>query len=203
MRHLKIFLKFILIIFVIIVFAMGCRDNYDLIDVEKLEAEELELLDRFYKSKLFEDSILSKALSIDGQGKDTLDLRKSIKLFSAVTYRSGYEDTASVGRVVGFRYDFYALDTDDNGEPALYLWFSNRTAHEPDYYTVGNVSSSTLSTCYGIDLAIRNMCLFDSCRIVIPSALGAQTMMNSPSFTVYDMYKTIVAYIEVSYLPRN
>ena len=204
---MKKFLKYIIIIFTITVLAVCCRDNYDFIDVEKLQEEELKLLERFYESELFQDSIIKKALPLAGNAKgiDTLDLRETDRLFWARTYRSEiYEDSIKIGQTVGFRYTFYVLDTNADGEPALYLWFTNTTVHEPEVYTAGDFTSSSATICYGIDLGIRNMFLFDKCRMVIPSSIGAQTMFsNSSSFSIYDLYKTIIADIEVTYLPRN
>jgi hypothetical protein len=39
--------------------------------------------------------------------------------------------------------------------------------------------------------------------MVIPSAIGAQTMLGNLGYSIYDQYKTIVAYIEIAYLPRE
>ena len=201
MKNIKIFCVFLFTLFLLTLFITGCKDKYEYVDYEKLEADELKLLERFYESKFFEDSVLSKAVLIAKDTLDTLDLRKTLKLFMLRTYRSNHKDTIKTGQVVGYRYRFYYLNTVDSASVDAPLLFTNRYSNEPDYYVAGNYTTTSAAMSYGIDYAIRNMFLFDRCTVIIPSSIGAQSILGS--YSAKDRYKIIIAEIEVTYHPRN
>ena len=209
----KKIIMILLITVVLSVLFVNCREKYELIDVEKLEAQELALLKRFYESSHFKDTIATQKLAIkdstiiDGivsYEYDTLNLINSLNFFRVRHFRSDrsiYVDSIQAGQTVGFRYSFFLLeDIGEKGEPIANLLYSNVMSLEPDIYTVGSFSY-TSNVCYGIDLGLRNMFLYDKCTMIIPSAIGAQAMLTY--FSIYDQYKTIIAEIEVTYMPRN
>ena len=152
MKYLKITLRFLCVAFAIAVFVTGCRDNYEYIDFEKLQADELKLLDSFYEKsfldtelimeKIYSDTTIVETIALN----DTIDRRGTTGFFMARTERSIHTDTIRVGQTVGFRYTFYYVAKNNDGEPALYRLFSNRSSNEPDVYTVGNFSSTSAAT---------------------------------------------------------
>jgi hypothetical protein len=210
MKINKILYILTLITLAFTVLITGCKDNYDYINYEKLEANEKKLLERFYESRLFNEAIVLKAIELDDNEKviDTLDLRESLKFFMARNYRDTlntyseykYTDTIKTGQTVGYRYTFSYVDTDENDSIVAYVLFSNIFNDEPDYYTVGNYTTTSAAMSYGIDLGIRNMFFGDKCTMVMPSAIGAQALLAS--YAAKDRYKIIIADIEITYLPR-
>jgi len=201
MKRIKLIFRFLSIVLIVFMVANGCKDKYQYIDYDKLEADELKLLERFYESDLFKDSLLNiKKFNV--KEDSIFDLRESDKLFMVKTYTFPITDpdTIKIGQTVGFRYTFMALTKDENDSLIIYDWFNNKNFFEPEIYSVGNFSTTNATVCYGIDLAIRKMFLYDKCRLVIPSSIGAQTMLRN--FSVYDQFTTIIADIEVTYVSR-
>ena len=210
---MKIIKIFLLITFFLSVLITGCKDNYEYIDYEKLAADELKLLESFYKSKMF-DSIIVYAKdtfkTVSGQDSiitDTLDKRSTMNLFMARTFRKKndkgrplFTDSIKSGQVAGYRYTLYYINTVESNSIDAPLLFTNRSSNEPDYYIAGNYTNTSIAMSYGIDYAIRNMFFLDRCTVIMPSSIGAQSILGS--YAAKDRYKIIIADIEVTYISR-
>jgi len=217
MKYLKILYRFFLVVLVIVCFSISCKDKYDYIDYVKLEKEELALRDSFYSKTINKGesipfisllgdtifrSILSEVTYTDSVSNiDTLDMRKSIGFFMAKIFKSGRTDSIKVGQTIGFRYIFWYLDKDENDDLICYPLFTNTYSFEPDYYSAGNYTTTSATMCYGLDLGIRNMRFLDRSLMIIPSSIGAQSLLSG--YSARDRYKTIIAEIEITYFPDN
>jgi len=211
MKYIKIFFRLFFIVLVIYS-VTNCKDKYEYIDYEKLEKQEKELLERFYKSKIYENIIADGTDSIyvnDSTYTVVIENVNGLKMVRS--FRSPHTDTIRIGQTAGFRYTFWYVDeiqVDDDKEGAekkkeivLYPLFSNIYANEPDYYTVGNYTTTSATMSYGIDYGIRNMFFLDKSIMILPSSIGAQSLLGT--YSAKDRYKILIAEIEITYLPDN
>jgi len=207
MKSLKIFFQLFLIVLVISVSVGSCKDNYNYVDYTKLEADEIELLEKFYNSEIYKNIISEGTDTIFVNDTtfniviDSLDKKDVNGLIMVRSFRSSNNDTIKIGQTAGFRYTFWYVgeDEDNNKEIILYALFTNQYANEPDYYTVGNFTTTNATMSYGIDYGIQNMFLLDRCIMILPSSIGAQSLLSG--YSARDRYKIIVAEIEITYLP--
>jgi len=189
----------------------NCEDQYgNFPDYAKLEADEKDLLKRFYESDLFND-LISNAVVLDSvqieEDKykatiiDTLDQRETSGLLMIRTFKSSPQaDTIKFGHEVSFRFTFWGIYEDDNGEPAIGYIISNRGSDEPISYITGSYSNSYYVS-FGIDQAIQNMYFGDKgdkCTLILPSSIGAQAFTSSGALESALTYTTIIADIEVT-----
>jgi len=214
MKNIKIIFRFLFAVVIIANLTICCKDKYEFVDYEKLEKEELKLLERFYESDYFKTFLDSTKNII---GKETIVYKNQVviakdsllKGFCMIrTYRDAQLDsvmkvdsilkqklTIKIGQTVGFRYTFSYLDVDENDEFVEIILYSNLQADEPDIYSAGNYNSYG----YGIDLGIRNMILGDKCTMIIPSSFGARYLLSN--YSTKDQFKIIIADIKITYCP--
>ena len=206
MKNIKIFQLILLITIALSVW--NCDDPYDnYIDYAKFEADERALLERFYNNKNFMDSLFSLAVVIDSvqveDSKiaiiDTVDHRETSGLLMIRTYKSPQTDSIKVGHYVGFRYTFWGIVENENGEPEVHKTpiLSNVTWDDVTSFEIGNRTTSSYANS-GIDEAVRYMFLGDKCTLILPSSIGAQILFSS-EMNVALQYTTVIADIEVTY----
>jgi len=161
----------------IIVFTLGvgCDDSYSSIDYAELEEEEEELRLEFFDS--VRDSLMRNSvdsiIDMDDNGWAFYETKK------------GSSDSVSVGKTVAFKYKYYYLTRDDDGEPALFLQYSNYDYETLTTYTVGSIGDQYNEILQGVDLGIRYMSLYSKAYIIMSHSLA------------YSDYFTVVAEIEV------
>jgi len=209
MKSLKIFFQLFIIVLVISVLVTNCKDKYEYIDYEKLEKQEKELLEKFYKSEIFKNIIADGTDTIFINDTtfniviDSLDKKDVNGLIMVRSFRSSNNDSIKIGKTAGFRYTFWYVDEDKDKDTVIVLYplFTNEYANEPDYYTVGNYTTTSATMSYGIDYGIQNMFLLDKSIMILPSTIGAQSLLGG--YSAKDRYKIIIAEIEITYFPDN
>lgn len=163
--------------FCVAVMAMSitaCEDPYESIDYKKLEADETALLEEYLDLEL--ENMVNAAI-------DTIHKKDSRLIYFEMEKGTG--DSILPGNIVGFRYTYYELGRNDDGEPALFPWYSNLTDEEPFYYQVGSPSGDAMA---GIDEGIKYMHHLGKSKMIIPSSIGTNN------------YITVIADVEVTYL---
>jgi FKBP-type peptidyl-prolyl cis-trans isomerase len=174
MKIIRNIYRFALVIAVLAMSATGCDDPYKSIDYSKLEAEEAALLEEYLDQEL--ENMVNAAI-------DTIHKKDSRLIYFEMEKGTG--DSILPGNIVGFRYTYYELARNDDGEPTLYPWYSNVSDEEPFYYQVGSPTGVAMT---GIDEGIKYMRHLGKSKMIIPSDIGSKN------------YFTVIADVEVTYL---
>lgn len=174
MKMIRNIYKVVFAIAVLAMSATGCDDPYKSIDYGKLEAEEAALLEEFLDQEL--DNMVNAAI-------DTIHKKDRPLIYFEM--ETGTGDSILPGNIVGFRYTYYELARNDDGDPTLIPAYSNLADEEPFYYQVGTPSGVALT---GIDEGIKYMHHLGKSKMIIPSSIGSNN------------YITLIADVEVTYL---
>jgi hypothetical protein len=159
-----------------LVVAVGCDDPYaDRIDYGKLEKEEAELRMDFFKD--IKDSLLEIST-------DTID-KMDQSGWVSFEMKKGSSDSVMVGKRVSFKYTYYYVVLNKEGEPVLKPEYTNVGKGSVVTYTVGSIGKQDVEVLLGVDLAIRHMFLYGKSYIIMPHSLA------------FKDYKPVVAEIEV------
>ncbi len=175
----RIIIRASLVLLIVLSIFTGCEETYKPIDYKKMEADEMELLAKFYEtSGASWDSLL--ALSIN-----TIDNRKTTGLMYLERVK-GDGDSVLIGKQVGIRYSFYALFYNKEKVPTLYFMYSNKDEKSPLVFTVGSASDEVFR---GVDLGVQKMRDKGKSTFIMPSSISTQRE-----------YYTVIADVELVFV---